>query len=241
VLQQIVQKKTVVPSFEFLVVGNNSRMFSILVAAMSGVCGHMSCASSANSAMDYIARRKVDGIVIDMNTPGAVDLLERVRRIGRTQSLVVFACIASPQEEKIALQAGANFVLNEPLESAAVAASLKAASRTMVAEQRRFFRYPLMLPVELKLDGAYGEGTMINLSEGGMAIWDLNTHALGTALEFFFTLPFGGDIQGQGEIVWAETQGNSGVRFHLLPDDAYAPLYGWLSRRDRFMFSRPVV
>ena len=140
-----------------------------------------------------------------------------------------------------ALQAGTNFVLKEPLQSAAVAESFKAASRMMVFERRRFFRYPLMLPVELKLDGVDKEGTMTDLSEGGMAIWSLNTHAPGTALEFSFTLPFGGTIQGQGKIAWTETDGSSGVSFHLLPDHAYVHLFSWLSRRGKSLFHRPTV
>jgi CheY-like chemotaxis protein len=239
--QQIVHTQPSVPVFEFLVVGNNSRVFDTLSAAMPDMCGRMNCASSASSALDHIARRKVDGIVIDMNTPGAVDLLGRVRRIGRTQSLVIFACIASPQEEKIALQAGANFVLNEPLESSAVAASFKAASRMMVAEHRRFFRYPLMLPVVLRVNGVDGGGTIVNLSEGGMAIWSLGPHSPGRNLAFAFTFPYGGGVYGQGEIAWTGTDGNSGVRFQSVPDDAYVPLYGWLRRRDRSMFNRPII
>jgi hypothetical protein len=101
----------------------------------------------------------------------------------------------------------------------------------MVAEKRRFFRYPLMVPVQFTMNGREMEGTMTNLSEGGMAVWCLQDAPLGAPMQFSFELPFGGLIQGRGEIAWSTTDGTVGIKFHILQDQAYTHLSGWLGRR----------
>jgi CheY-like chemotaxis protein len=241
VLQQIVPTKSGSSGLEFLVVCNDSNVFRILDTVIQDVRGRLNCAPSAESAMNYLARRKADGIVIDMRIPGALDLVVRVRTASSNRFSIVFACIGSAQDAKIALQAGANFVLNEPLETAAVAESFKAALAMMSAERRRFLRYALMLPVVLKLNGATEDGTMANLSEGGMAIWNLRHHVPATILNFGFTLPFGGLIEGKAEIAWTNGEGTTGIRFHILPDQAYTHLFKWLTRRDRPTFRPPLA
>jgi len=56
--------QSAVPRLEFLVVCNNANAFKALTAAVHDVDGRLNCASSAGAAMDYLARRKADGIVI---------------------------------------------------------------------------------------------------------------------------------------------------------------------------------
>jgi len=241
VLHQIASEKNAGARLEFLVVCTHAITFKILTAAIHDVNGRLNCASSSGAAMDYLARRKVDGIVIDMGIPGALDLLACVRTASSNKLSVVFACVSSEQQAKVALQVGANFVLYEPFQSEAILQSFKTASRMMGTERRRFFRYPLMLPLELKVSGRREDVMMANLSEGGMAIWNLRPYVPGTLLEFSFRLPFGGHILGQGEITWTNGEGSSGVRFHILPDRAYTHLFGWLSRQDQTMFRRPPV
>src|SRR5882757_2010618 len=78
-LLQIAPAKSAVPVLEFLVVGNHANAFRILTEVIRDVQGRLNCASSAGAAMDYLARRKADGIVIDMGIPGAIDLMACVR------------------------------------------------------------------------------------------------------------------------------------------------------------------
>src|SRR5579864_2246559 len=56
-------------ALEFLVVCNDSLLFSTVTEAIRAVRGRLNCAPSLVSARDYIARRKIDGIVIDMALP----------------------------------------------------------------------------------------------------------------------------------------------------------------------------
>ena len=68
-------------------------------------------APSPASAQEYIARRKLDGIIVDLRVSGALELIEAVRRGSSNKFSVVFACVTSSSEATRALSAGANFVM----------------------------------------------------------------------------------------------------------------------------------
>jgi CheY-like chemotaxis protein len=220
------------PNLEFMVVCNDASIFRPVAAAIQQVSGRLNCAPSTAGAWDYLSRRKVDGIVVDMGMPGALEMINRLRVASCNRSSVVFACMGSSTEMQFAIRAGANFVFHHPLLSEKIAHIFASAAPTMLAEKRRSFRYPLMVPVLLKMRDREVESTMSNLSEGGMAIWSLYYHTPGSEVQFTFELPFGGSIRGQGEVAWTNTEGLAGVKFHFLPDQASAHLNGWVTRRD---------
>src|SRR5437588_848865 len=219
-------------SLEFLAVCNDSAVFTVIAAAIREAGGRLNCAPTCAAAADYVARRKTDGIIVDMGVPGALAFLNRVRSGNANKFSVVFACLDSALESPLVLGAGANFILHKPLDVAQVVQAFTAAVPLMAAEKRRFFRYPLMLPVALTLGEEQDQSTMSNLSEGGMAIWSVREYAPGTAVNFSFTLPFGGLIRGEGRVTWTNPDGVAGVKFHILPDKAYTHLFSWLSRRN---------
>src|SRR5215467_5995990 len=217
---------------EFLVVGYDNAIFKTVSAAIRQVNGRLNCAPSAGTARDYITRRKVDAVVIDMNLPGALDLIGRLRAASSNRFTVVFACMGSAPETQFAIRAGANFVLHRPLVPDKVARIFTLAATMMVAEKRRYFRYPLMVPVELKMKEREVESTMANLSEGGMAIWSLYYHSPGSSVQFAFELPYGGLIRGKGEVAWTNPDRLTGIKFDILPDQAYSHLASWIHRRE---------
>jgi len=220
------------PTPEFLVVCREGTVFKAIAAAIRKVNGRLNCASGTGPALDYLLRRKIDGIVIDMNFPGALDFIRRVRSCNSNRSSVVFACMGALPETQCAFGAGANFVIHRPVIADKMAHMFTVARSMMVADKRRYGRHPLMVPVELKVKGHATECTMSNLSEGGMAIWWLHYLPPGTVLQFTFVLPFGGEIHGEGEIAWTAHDGLTGVRFHILRNQAYTHLSHWITRRD---------
>jgi DNA-binding response OmpR family regulator len=220
------------PSLEFLVISDDEALFQTVAAAMAGVHGRLGCAPTVAIAHDLIARRRLDGIIVDMGLPGALDLVGQARSSSMNRSSVVFACLSSEPETQLAVRAGANFVLHQPLLPAKVAHVFAAAAPMMVAEKRQAFRYPLMVPVELKIREREVESTMSNLSEGGMAIWSLFYHAPGTTINFAFELPFGGLVRGHGDVAWSSGDGLAGIKFHALSHEASRQLLAWLQRRD---------
>jgi hypothetical protein len=174
----------------------------------------------------------MDGIVIDMNLPGSLELIRRVRSASSNRSSAVFACTASSSESQLAIGAGANFVLHRPLLPGKMERALTAAADIMTAEKRRHHRFPLMVPVGLKMREREVETTMSNLSEAGMAIWSLYYRAPGSLIQFAFEMPSGNLVRGEGEVAWTNADGLTGIRFRTLLDQSSIHLADWISRRD---------
>jgi CheY-like chemotaxis protein len=216
---------------DFLVVCDDYPALRAITKAVGEFSGKLSCAPNPASAQEYIARRKLDGIIVDLRVVGALELIEAVRRGKSNKYSVVFACVTSSNEATRVLSAGANFVVHHPFTSEKIGQLFRSAASLMAAEKRRYFRYPLVAPVNLKIDSKDSRATMSNLSEGGMAIWCLELQQLGATVGFSFELPFGGTIQGRGEVTWANTEGLVGIKFHYLADGAYNHLKNWLDRR----------
>jgi ActR/RegA family two-component response regulator len=216
---------------EFLVVSNDHQVLKPLAESIHTLHGRPNCIPSVATARDYLGWRKVDGIVIDMNLPGALELIGCMRGGSPNRFSVVFACVASSAESQVAIRAGANFVLHRPLVPDKIAHVLTAAAEMMVAEKRRYSRYPLMVPVELKMEERQMECTMSNLSEGGMAVWSLSCHKPGSSIQFAFEIPFGGLIRGDGQVAWTNADGVAGIKFDVLADEACNHLSGWVARR----------
>ncbi|HXB22911.1 MAG TPA: PilZ domain-containing protein [Candidatus Solibacter sp.] len=218
-------------SLDFLVVCDDYQALREITKAVGDSKGKVSCAPSPASAQEYIARRKLDGIIIDLRVDGALELIEAVRKGSSNKFSVVFACVASSGEATLALSAGANFVVHHPFTAVKLGQVFQSAAPMMAAEKRRYFRYPLAVPVNLKAGSKEFRASMSNLSEGGMAIWCLQAQQMETTISFSFELPFGGQVQGRGEVTWANTEGLVGIKFHYLADGAYQHLKNWLDQR----------
>jgi len=227
---------------EFLVVCNDPCVFRAVAGAVRKVNGRLNCAPAIAAARDYLTRRKVDGIVLDLSVAGALELVSKTRAAGAVKPGVIFACAWNDHQTEAALRAGANFVLRQPLIPDKIANIFALSTAMMTSEKRRYSRYPLMVPVDLEFGGKSAESTMSDLSEAGMAIWSLQSFPQGSALRFSFGLPFGERVEGKGEVTWANTDGLVGVRFNILNDKAYSSLSNWIALRNAMPSSgRPQI
>ena len=217
---------------EFLVVCNDPCVFRSVAGAVRKVNGRLNCAPAVNSARDYLTRRKVDGIVLDLDLERAMDLVLKIRSAVAAKPMVIFACAWREEQTQAALRAGVNFVLRQPLIPDKIANIFVLSTAMMTSEKRRYSRYPLMVPVDLEVNGKPSESTMSNLSEAGMAIWSLQAYPRGAKLSFTFELPFGERIEGNGEVTWVNSYGLVGVRFDILNDKAYSSLSNWIALRN---------
>lgn len=219
-------------SLEFLVVCDDYAVLKAITVSIQKLQGRLNCAPSTVSAQEYIGRRKIDGIIIDMSVPGALDLIRAVRKGNSNKLSIVFACARTPEEAGGAIYSGANYAVRKPVTEEKMFLTLNTAATMMAAEKRRYFRYPLMVSVALVLDGKETRATMSNLSEGGMAVLCMANCPVGVSIQFAFELPFGGPIHGKGTITWANSEGLVGIQFTSLQESAYTHLSEWISRRE---------
>jgi CheY-like chemotaxis protein len=227
---------------EFLVVCTDPGVFRAVAIAVRKVNGRLNCAPAVSSAHDYLTRRKVDGVVLDLRLEGAMELVLQIRGANASKPMVIFACARHDAETQCALRAGVNFVLRQPLIPDKIANIFVLSTAMMTSEKRRYPRHALMVPVDLEVNGKAAESTMSNLSEAGMAIWSLQTYPRGSMLRFSFELPFGERIEGKGEVTWTNSDGLAGVRFNILNDKAYSSLSNWIALRNaRHSAIRPAI
>src|SRR5262249_36155696 len=91
-------------------ISDDKSLVQTIAAVVEAVEGRLNCASAA-TAREFIARQRVDGIVVDLKLAGALEMMKKVRASSANRSAVVFACLSSEPETQLAIHAGANFVL----------------------------------------------------------------------------------------------------------------------------------
>jgi adenylate cyclase len=89
-------------------------------------------AASGAAALEVIAEQDVDVVLLDVNMPGmsGYEVCRRIRADARTRLLPVVMVTAAPEEERVlALEAGADDFLRQPLEQAELLARVRSLAR----------------------------------------------------------------------------------------------------------------
>jgi CheY-like chemotaxis protein len=219
--------------WEFLIVCRDTRCHSMLTAAIHDFDGIATTAADTVAALAYITRRKLDGIFIDMRIAGAMNLIGSIRRGSSNRFAVVFACAGEHEDASRLLNAGANFVVHKPPDPAEIATVLGSARQMMAAERKRYLRHQLTLSVTLKTPSGEQKATTSNISRGGMAVRGMQSLVPGSAIQFVLDLPVGRPIRGRGEVAWANTNGQMGIRFYLVGEEVKTSLWQWMEQRSR--------
>src|SRR5207244_10897963 len=100
---------------------------------------------TAHEARECLNRRKIDGVFVDMDVPGALGLIESTRKGTSNSKAVIFACGGSTKESTQILSAGANFLLSKPLNEEGVALHITIYKDLLVHVHRGDFRSPVYL------------------------------------------------------------------------------------------------
>jgi PilZ domain len=213
---------------QFLLVSNNYHTLTAVADGLQQIGAGFDFVPTIEAGRDYIERRHLDGIIVDLDVSGAQDLILFVRQGTSNRSAVVFACLPSGNQSPVAIVTGATVLLPRPVTSESIACNVLAARSSMVQQRRRFFRCPLSLPVRLTSNGAEQRAIMTNLSEGGMAVYVVKPVEHAGMIEFVFQLPSGDSIAGKGSIAWANHDGMLGIKFQFLRARGEEILQKWL-------------
>lgn len=216
--------------WEFLVVGEEPGLREAIAKAVQQFGGQVHRASETAAALAYITRRKLDGICVDMRVDGSLSLVGSVRRGSSNRYTVVFACCDEDDDAAHLLNSGVNFVVHRTLGSDKIVGILESSVSLMLAERQRYSRYRLTVPVTLKAPGKEQRAITANISRGGMAVRCRELLEPGSAVNFTLDLPDVAPVQGEGEVAWAKTDGNMGIRFYLLGDEIKGTLWSWIDR-----------
>jgi response regulator RpfG family c-di-GMP phosphodiesterase len=218
---------------EFLLVSNNYKTLTAVTEGMKQLGMRLSFVPSSDSAREYIGRRKVDGVFVDLEVPGSLGLIHAIRTGSSNRMATIFACVSGPKETTAALTPGANFALQKPLTAESVVSHIMAAQDLMVRERRRYFRHDVNILVTLKADGIEQQARMSDLGEGGMAVRVTKPLARSAVVDFTFELSLGQVISGKGVVAWASGDGAAGIKFQFLRGKGQDQFQAWLLDRAR--------
>ena len=225
---------------EFALVSSDYAAVTAISRGVKKYGAKSSLSPGGDSARDSLRRRKVDGVFVDMEAPGALQLIMDIRKGTSNSKSVIFACVRSSKESTVTLSAGANFLLIKPLTADGVALHLTIAKEMMEREHRRYFRHPVNLPVLLKDADGDQRARMANLSEGGIAVRATRALKHSSMIDFEFELPFGATVSGRGQVAWTNQEGMSGILVHSFHGRGREQLEAWLNSREQ-LSSPPVV
>jgi response regulator RpfG family c-di-GMP phosphodiesterase len=220
-------------ALEFLLVSNNFKTLTAVTEGLKQLGASFGFVPACDSAQRYIERRKLDGIFIDLEVPGALDLIQSIRQGSSNRLAVIFACVPDGKQSAPTLVPGASFLLEKPLTPEIIVSQTTAAQEMMARERRRYFRHALNLSVSIKAEGADQWARMNNLGEGGMAVHVVKRLNYSCLVEFAFELPLGQPISGKGMVAWANSEGLTGIKFQLLRGKGQEALEDWLANRQR--------
>src|SRR5690348_3690604 len=216
-----------------LLVGMQEQTANTISAAMHSRSIFVETCPISNALL-HLCRSKYEGMLIDMHAgEQALEVLRNVRSMTSNKGVVCCAVLKNRAETSAAFKAGANFVLEQPLQADVLTRTLEAAYPMMLLERRRYFRCAVQLRIEVRReDGAAHEAVSMNLSEGGLALESGVQFRSDETVHLEFQLPGGSEtIFATGQVCWAQAPGRCGVQFTRISSHDALRLQKWVSDR----------
>jgi ActR/RegA family two-component response regulator len=215
---------------ECLLLTRDSALLGRIRAKFSELGIEILVRKDATLAVELSKRRHLDGFVIDCDeVPAGKEALSNIRGNPANKRSVMVAVVSGATSVSEAIERGANFVLNKPLQDGRLCACLDMAVAKMEREHRRYFRHAIDLPVEFQLHtGQSFLAKMLNVSEGGFAI-QISKPLPEAVLSVQFDLPSieSENFRGRAVVVWA-SDSVTGLRFLYIEPQCRAGFEAWL-------------
>jgi diguanylate cyclase (GGDEF)-like protein/PAS domain S-box-containing protein len=187
----------------------------------------------AGSAGLLLKGRKFDAVIVDLQLGSqSGQILDDVRLSASNRTAVTFGISDSHADATGAFRKKSQFVFERPLSPQSINKTLKPAYGLILRERRRYFRYPVSIPVIIQREsGEEVRCSSVNISGGGMALGTQVPLLPGESVGVQFTLPNQeAQFLAKSTICWSKT-GHFGVRFVSVSDEDNSQLQTWLSEK----------
>ncbi len=223
-------------NLESLLISRDAALLGVLQPTLEKISVTVEVCPECRAGFTLLGKRKFDAVIIDCDDmAGGIDLLSNMRSASSNSKSVAFAVLNGKTTTQEAFQRGANFVLQKPLTPLHASRCFNAALNFMVRERRRYFRFPVEIPVHLKIPQSQEiAATTTNLSEGGMAIRMPGKLPKDTPVALRFKLPVSNiTLELKGQVAWIDATRQAGIRFIEVPQSSQYQLDKWLTDRLR--------
>jgi response regulator RpfG family c-di-GMP phosphodiesterase len=224
--------------FEFVLVSSDYATMNAVSGGVKRYGAKFLLVPTADAARDCLKRRKIDGVFVDLEVPGALGVMEGIRKGSSNNKAVIFACVTDAKEYTHALSAGANFLLRKPLQEDSIALHITIAKELLERERRRYFRHAVNFPVVLKDGEVEQHARMTDLSEGGMAVRTAKPLKHSSVINFTFDLSLGESVSGKGQVAWINSEGFAGIVLQICHGKGREHLEAWLTSQEQLAIKR---
>ena len=210
-----------------MVVSRDWPEVSVLECILGGLQIGVEVETEPARARAKLARSKIDALIVDCDLEGATSFL-RDLEVGLNH--VPLVLINSPKRRKL-LKDEPAFFFQKPISVEQAVHTLSAARNRILDGRLRYHRHTVDLPAYV----CYGKNqrlqvSLLNLSQGGVAVRPVRHTDLKGKVRLEFTLP-GSRLKWKtdGEVVWSR-EGNSGIRFAEMSERTKQGLQLWLAQ-----------
>ena len=96
---------------EFVLVSSDYATMQAVSKGVKKLGARFILVPTAHEARECLNRRKIDGVFVDMEVPGALGLIESTRKGTSNSKAVIFACLVNAKESSQILAVGANLLI----------------------------------------------------------------------------------------------------------------------------------
>ncbi len=217
---------------ESFLLSRDAEVFRILRPTLEKLSIDVEVCQEAKEAGEILISEKFDAVIVDCDDlPGGLEVLQGLRGTPSNKSSVAFAIVNGKKTTtQQAFEMGVNFVLHKPLSQLNASRCFNTALNFMLQERRRYFRYPVKMPVVVVIGDRELKANATNISEGGIAILLHQGLPKNALPRVKFTLPGTSiTLDVETEIAWMDLKGATGLRFHNLVKSSQEQLENWLT------------
>lgn len=214
-----------------LVMSRSHSSVRVLVAAFAELGIEYRISLSASETIETLATGHHSAVVVDFDLPHAAQVAKMARNICGKRKPVMFGMIGAGTSIGAVFQAGANFVLYQPLDLLQVRHSLRAAQGFMQADRRRSSRQNSETLAYLQLPTGNTPALVQDLTEQGISIQAAEPLLPLRGVSLRFLLPGTTQVvHATGDFIWADQGGRAGIFFHDVPAACRRDLQAWLKK-----------
>jgi ActR/RegA family two-component response regulator len=160
------------------------------------------------AAVGLLNRRKFDAVIVDLQLGEQSGMvLDEVHLSTSNRTAVTFGIGANNVAGTAAFRRKSQFVFERPLSAQSIHKTLKPAYGLILRERRRYFRYPVSIPVVIQRQSRQEvRCNSVNISGGGMALSTQVPLVPGESVQVQFTLPnHESPVSAESTICWSRT------------------------------------
>lgn len=217
-------------TLQALLVSKDDEAADILIRVLAGFGVAVERFSETEIALQRLGEQRFDSLIVDFDEPDTARHLLEALPQSKPGALITMALLREESSVREILQSGAKFILHKPVTAEQASATLRAATSLLRRERRRAHRVPVQAPVQIRVAGEDEiEGILLDVSQTGIDVLAAQALHPAALIGLRFTLPDGSvEVDAQGEVAWANSNGQSGVRFLEVPASQAEKLNAWV-------------